>query len=163
MIATLPMYDPPGLQAVSDRLWSGVRAALGQGPEQLSRTADPWSIWQSPDLLLSPTCRMPYRHHLYGKVTLVGAPVHDLPGATPGTYYSVIVSRADDPRAVAQMPDLRLAVNDRISQSGWSAPMRHLEQMDLSLSSVHWTGAHSASARAVADHKADLAGLDAVT
>ena len=163
MIATLPMYDSPPLRAAHDRLWAAIRATLGQGPAVLTRGGDLWDIWQSPDLLLGQTCGMPYRKKLHGHVTLVAAPDHGLDGLSPGTYHSVIVSRADDPKPLAEMQGARLAVNDALSQSGWSAPMRYLEAWGRIPHVLPFTGSHVASARAVADGRADLAGLDCVT
>ena len=61
MIASLPMYDRPETAAANDRLWQGVRTRLGEGPEHLVRAGDPWEHWQSPDLLLSQTCGLPFR------------------------------------------------------------------------------------------------------
>lgn len=51
MIAFLGMYDRPETAEANDMLWQAVRQNLGQGPEHLSREIDPWSAWQSPDLM----------------------------------------------------------------------------------------------------------------
>ena len=163
MIAALPMYDPPALQAANDRLWEGVRAALGKGPDHLSRGGDIWEIWRAPDLVLAQTCGMPYRKCLHRRVKLVAAPDHGLPGLAPGTYQSVIVVRADHPRDLGALDSARMAVNEPLSQSGWAAPMRHLEKAGITPQLILYTGAHVASARAVAEGRVDFAGLDAVT
>lgn len=163
MIASLPMYDPPALQAANDRLWAAIRAELGYGPEGLTRADDLWSVWQSPDLLLGQTCGMPFRHHLHDQVSIVAAPDHGLPDVPAGRYQSVLVLRADDGRALSDLNGAHLAVNDPLSQSGWAAPMCHLERAGLRPARLSYTGAHAASALAVAEGRADLAGLDAVT
>ena len=163
MIAALPMYDPPALRPANDRLWNLVREALGTGPGHLNRDLDIWSIWKSPDLLLSQTCGLPYRRRLHGRVTLVAAPNHDLPNTDPGMYCSILICRADDPRSLGELGTGNLAANGSLSQSGWSAPLHHLQTLGLCPRQVSYTGAHVESARAVAGGQADMAGIDAVT
>jgi ABC-type phosphate/phosphonate transport system substrate-binding protein len=162
MIAALPMYDRPELRRETDTLWSAVHNALRargiDAPKALTRDADLWAIWQSPDLILAQTCGLPYRARLHGKVGLVATPDHALPGCPPGHYCSVIVAR--DP-ALPDRP--RLAINDRVSQSGWAALQAWASARALPLGPVTVTGSHAASARAVADGTADLAGIDAQT
>lgn len=163
-IAALPMYDLPGTQAVNDRLWTAVRAALGHGPAHLTRGADPWDVWRAPDLLVAQTCGLPYRACLHAQVGLVATPVCALPDCPPGYYNSALVVRADDPRdRLAAFAGARLAYNEGLSQSGWAAPMAHTERAGLRFGSVLRTGAHAASARAVAQGRADIAALDALT
>lgn len=164
MIASLPMYDRPETAAANDRLWTGVRAYLGHGPDQLTRDGDLWTQWQSPDLLLSQTCGYPYRARLHGQVTLVGTPVLDLPDCPPGQYYSVFVTRADDSRDNPQdYADARFAYNEALSQSGWAAPQTWAARHGFAFTKPVHTGAHRASARAVAEGRADLASLDALS
>ncbi|MEM9320342.1 MAG: PhnD/SsuA/transferrin family substrate-binding protein [Pseudomonadota bacterium] len=160
MIAALPMYDRPELAATTDRLWSGIRDALrSQGlpaPDALSRDGDLWAIWQMPDLVVAQTCGLPYRARLHDRVTLVGAPRHNLPDCPPGAYYSVIIAR---PGPV--QPEPRLAVNDALSQSGWANLLDWLDGAPYEATTI--TGAHRASARAVHDGLADVAAIDAVS
>ncbi len=164
MIASLPMYDRPETAAANDRLWAGMRAHLDQGPDRLTRDGDLWMQWQSPDLLLSQTCGYPYRARLHGRVALVGTPVLDLPDCPPGQYYSVLVCRADDPRATPQdYATARFAYNDALSQSGWAAPQTWAARHGFAFSKPVQTGAHRASARAVAEGRADIAALDALS
>jgi ABC-type phosphate/phosphonate transport system substrate-binding protein len=164
MIASLPMYDRPETAAANDRLWAGVRARLGHGPDHLTRDSDLWMQWQSPNLLLSQTCGYPYRARLHGRVALVGTPVLDLPDCPPGHYYSVLVCRADDPHATPQdYATARFAYNDALSQSGWAAPQTWAARRGFAFTNPVQTGAHRASARAVAEGRADIAALDALT
>lgn len=164
MIASLPMYDRPEAAAANDRFWQAVRAALGHGPERLTRGGDPWDHWQSPDLLLSQTCGYPYRTRLHGRVQLVAAPDHGLEGCPAGHYNSVLVVRRDDPRAdPADFADARIAYNDPLSQSGWAAPQNLARSLGFVFRNPVATGAHAASARAVAENRADIAALDAVS
>lgn len=168
MIASLPMYDRAETAPANDRLWmrirDGLRAAGGAAPEALTRGGDLWDHWLSPDLVLSQTCGFPYRTRLHGKVTLIGTPEYGLPGCPPGHYCSVFVARADDPRqTLSDFDGASLAYNEAQSQSGWAAPQTHAAGLGLRLRPGVQTGAHALSAQAVADGKADLAALDAVT
>ncbi|HSF64473.1 MAG TPA: PhnD/SsuA/transferrin family substrate-binding protein [Paracoccaceae bacterium] len=169
MIAALPMYDPPHLQGANDRLWAGIRDALRAGgraaPEALSRGEDDlWRLWTAPDLVLAQTCGFPYRARLHGQVTLVGTPDHGVPGCPPGHYCSVLVARADDPRpSLADFDGAALAWNEALSQSGWAAPQAEAARLGITLRAGPQTGAHRASIRAVAEGRADIAAIDAVT
>ena len=167
MIAALPMYDRAETRAAIDRLWSAIasrlRAAGIDAPAGLTRGADAWELWQSPDLLLAQTCGLPFRAHLHRRVALVGTPDYGLPGCPPGYYRSVIVARAADaaPGRAPERP--RLAYNDALSQSGWAAALDWATAQGLRFSALVETGAHAASAAAVAGGQADIAAIDAVT
>ena len=155
------MYDRPETRAANDRLWSLIHEVLGYGPDHLTR--DGAHHWTDPDLVLSQTCGLPYRTVLKGTVTLVGAPIHRL-DCPPGTYYSVLVARRDDPRnALAEFQGAHLAANGRDSQSGWAAIGAEAREENVSFQGVTVTGAHRDSARAVASGKADLAALDVIS
>ena len=150
MIASLPMYDRAETAAANDRLWALIRDALRAGdvaaPEALTRTGDLWDHWRDPALVLSQTCG-------YG-----------VEGCAPGHYRSVLVVRADDPRdALPAFAGARLAVNDALSQSGWGAVWAHAAAAGVPLAPVGPTGAHRRSAMAVAEGRADIAAIDAVT
>jgi ABC-type phosphate/phosphonate transport system substrate-binding protein len=161
VIAALPMYDRPEARHATDRFWQAIRTALGEGPARLTRDRDPWQIWTDPDLLLAQTCGLPYRTRLHGRVHLVGTPDHGLPGCPPGHYNSVLVTRPGAPRDFAAFRGRRLAVNDLGSQSGWAAPQQHAARHGFAFADPLITGAHAASARAVAEGRADIAAIDA--
>jgi ABC-type phosphate/phosphonate transport system substrate-binding protein len=169
MIASLPMYDRPETAAANDRLWAGIRDRLrAEGlaaPEALTRAPDDlWPQWTAPDLILSQTCGYPYRARLHGQVTLVGTPDYGIEGCKPGCYRSVFVAHTDDPRdSIEQFDRGRFAYNDGLSQSGWAAPQTHAALLGITLLPVLCTGAHCLSARAVAEKRAEIAALDAVT
>lgn len=164
MIASLGMYDMPHLQGAHDRLWAGIRAALGDGPMHLTRDGDPWVEWRSPDLILSQTCGLPYRAQLHDKVTLVGTPDFDLPDCPPGHYFSYVIRRHDDTRDLKTLSEQGImAFNDALSQSGWAAPLAHLSDHNAQPGRTLRTNAHSASIEAVLSGEADYAGIDAVT
>ncbi len=164
MIAMLGMYDMPALQGANDRFWQLIRANLDYGPDQLTRNLDCWEIWQSPDLLFAQTCGMPYRTRLHDQVALIGTPDYGLPDCPPGYYQSILVVHTDaNGETLADFAASTFAYNDSVSQSGWSGPMTHLRAANLSCGSLLETGGHAASAQAVAEGKADMAGLDALT
>jgi len=164
MIALLGMYDPPALHAANDRFWQLIRAELGYGPDALSRDMGFMDAWQSPDLLLSQTCGLPYRSVLHPDVTLIGTPDNGLPDVAPGYYYSVLVVHADaDGNALADYTGRRFAYNQTMSQSGWAGPMDHIDRAGVTFDSFVETGGHGASALAVAEGRADMAGLDLLT
>ena len=169
MIASLGMYDFGPAQAANDRLWALIRTGLrGRGidaPEALTRGEHAyWDAWQSPDLILSQTCGYPFRARLHDRVTYVGTPDFGVEGCAPGYYRSVFVVRADDPRrTLAEFDGARLAYNEPLSQSGWAAPQTHAKKLGIRLLPALQTKGHRLSARAVAEGRADIAALDAVT
>ncbi|MBO9446252.1 PhnD/SsuA/transferrin family substrate-binding protein [Ruegeria sp. R14_0] len=159
----LGMYDMPALQSANDRFWSLIRAHLGFGPTHLTRGADFWDVWNSPDLVFSQTCGMPYRTRLHGKVQLVGTPDYGLAGCPPGHYRSIVVARKEDARDLDQLAEGTFAYNERLSQSGWAAPMVHLLRHSRLPKDVLETGSHADSAAVVAGERANYAALDALT
>jgi ABC-type phosphate/phosphonate transport system substrate-binding protein len=169
MIASLGMYDFGPAIGANDRLWAAVRDRLRAGgldaPEALTRgEAAFWPAWEAPDLVLSQTCGYPFRARLHGRVAYVGTPDYGVEGCPPGHYRSVFVVRADDPRpALAAFDGAPFAYNEALSQSGWAAPQTHAAGLGLRLPPAVQTGGHRLSARAVAEGRADIAALDAVT
>ena len=119
--------------------------------------------WLRSDLVLAQTCGFPFRAKLHGRVTLIGTPDYGVTGSPPGHYRSVFVACADDPRDLAALNGTPIAYNDPLSQSGWAAPQNHAAKLGLTFPAGPCTAGHIASARAVADGRADLAALDAVT
>ncbi|RGP39173.1 phosphate/phosphite/phosphonate ABC transporter substrate-binding protein [Pseudotabrizicola alkalilacus] len=169
MIASLGMYDRHETMVVNDALWAlirdGLRARGLIAPDALTRgDAAYWSAWDSPDLLLSQTCGLPFRARLHRSVTLIGTPDYGVAGCAPGFYRSVLIARSDDPRATeAEFSTARLAINEPLSQSGWAAVSQHFHDLGLTLRPTVQTGGHRASALAVAKGEADFAAIDAVT
>ena len=169
MIAALGMYDRAEAQASNSRLWAlirdGLRAAGLTAPEALTRGAGAyWQAWQDPGLTLSQTCGFPYRARLHGHVTLIGTPDFGVEGCPPGYYNSVLVARADDPRStLAEFDGAALAFNEDLSQSGWAAPQNHARSLGITLRPTVRSGGHILSAKAVAEGRAAIAAIDAVT
>jgi ABC-type phosphate/phosphonate transport system substrate-binding protein len=164
MIAHLGMYDRPETAAANDRLWQAIRASLGFGPTKLTRDVDFWQVWHSPDLLFSQTCGMPYRTRLHDKVTLIGTPDYGLPDCPPGHYRSIFVAHKDNAgKTLSDFSGHRFAYNEPVSQSGWAAPQCHALSHNVHFDTYLETGGHAHSAQAVADKRADIASLDALT
>jgi ABC-type phosphate/phosphonate transport system substrate-binding protein len=168
MIATLPMYLRPETREATDAFWAAIREALRargiDAPETLDHELSPQEAWEREDLVLSQICNLPHRLTFADSVTLVAAPDLGLPDARPGTYYSVLVARAHDPRdELAAFDNSTIAINDPDSQSGWGAPSAAAALAGIGFASAVVTGAHTESARAVAEGRADLAGIDVAT
>lgn len=168
MFASLPMYDRPELADAHACFWKLIRqnlTAMGiQAPQNLSQDAEGVSHWLNPNLILSQACGMPYRKFLHGKVRLVGTPIYDLPACPPGHYYSAFVVRKDDDRlALSDFGQANFAYNMNISQSGFAAPLNHAAASGISFPNRIETQGHLKSAAMVADGRADIAAIDAVT
>lgn len=169
-VASLPMYDWPEVSHVMDRLWAGVASRLREAripaPDRLDRRADYMGVWPDPGLVLSQTCGYPFAKRLRGKVTLVGAPVYDVPGCDGATYCSFLVVRRTDPVAsVAALRGRRAAINGWDSQSGFSALRATVAPFTGGgrfFGEVVVSGGHRSSLRAVAEDVADVAAVDAV-
>ena len=166
MIAALGMYDRAETAAANDRLWSlireGLRARGIEAPDNLTRGELAYMPgWTAPDLVLSQTCGLPFRARLHDRVTLIGTPDYGVEGCPPGHYRSVFVARAD--REAPAFAGARLAYNDGLSQSGWAAALAHAATLDVRFGETLETGGHRLSMLAVAEGRADLAALDAVT
>ncbi len=163
MIASLPMYWQAETAGAWLRFWDLVRARLPGLPDLMPPETLParWTEhWLQPDLALSMTCGLPLRSVLRTRVTYVGTFDFGL-DCPPGHYFSRIVGPSGG------LPDgpLRLAFNSADSQSGWAArfdpdpagaPARPI-------GTLVETGSHAGSLQAVAEGRADIAYLDAVS
>ncbi len=161
------MYDRPETAADHDAFWTAIRDGLRDrgvaAPEALTRGGDMWDQWRSDALVLGQTCGLPYRAHLHGAVALVGTPDYGLEDTPPGYYRSVLVTRAGDGKDIAAYADRTLGYNGGTSHSGWAAPQIAAAARGFAFARLLATGGHLASARAVAEGRADIAAIDAVT
>lgn len=168
MIASLAMYDRPEVAKATDVFWGNIRDYLREhgvdAPQNLERVDPYWPVWTSPDLLLSQTCGRPFRKRLHGQVQLVGTPDYGQRECSPGYYRSAFVVRARDRRgALADYGEGIFAYNEILSQSGWAAPVVHAQSKGFRFAKTLETGGHVNSARAVAEGRADIAGIDSLT
>ena len=161
MIASLPMYWRAENAAAWRRFWAAVQAAAEielpdlTEPDDLPDDLD--AHWLSADLVLSQTCGLPLRTRLKGRVQYVGT--FDFGLECPaGYYYSIALVRPGGARAGGP---IRLAYSVADSQSGWAASREH-PWRDRVIGLLA-TGSHEASAHAVAEGRADMAFVDAVT
>ncbi len=168
MIASLMMYARPELDAALGRYWGLIRVELAKrgldAPLELSNDMDEFEVWNSPDLVLSQTCGMPYRMWLHDKVTLIGTPDFGIEDCPAGYYNSAIVVRADDERGtLAAYKDATFTYNQTFSQSGFAAPFAQTKPLGFWFQDRTQSHGHLESARAVAEGQADIAALDAVS
>lgn len=167
MIASLPMYLRPENRAAHDAYYALIRQALQDhgrpAPAALDHDAPIWATWGRSDLVLGQICNLPYRTAFHDKVTLIGAADHGLPDTEPGTYYSLFVVRNADTAPLTSYTDKILAYNEPVSHSGWAAPHIWAQDHGLQWGKSLQTRAHSASAQAVAEGRADIAAIDAQT
>jgi ABC-type phosphate/phosphonate transport system substrate-binding protein len=176
------MYDWPEVADDVDTLWDRIRhEASARGvaaPSTLTRTEHLVTLWRDPNMIVGQVCSLnPVRDGL-GETEVLGTivyePPHDLPHGEPGSYYSVLVCRRDDPRRaeighgvanhhIGAFEGATIAANGTDSQSGyWSLGhfVRHAVVDAPIFGSVAFTGAHRDSVRAVAAGGADLAAID---
>lgn len=168
MIASLMMYQRPELVAAHERYWQLIRKGLSdvglKSPKELSQDAEEFFVWNHPDLVLSQTCGMPYRTWLHDKVALVGTPDFGVTGCPAGYYRSAIIVRKDDARAdLSAFENATFAYNQTFSQSGYAAPYWHAKPSGFWFKTRVHTEQHLLSAKSVADGRADVASLDAVS
>jgi len=169
-IAAPTLYDWPEIRPEADTCWALIAAALRangvRAPPTLSRSHPPERLWADPDLLLGQTCGYPYVTRLRARVRLVGTPRYDAEGCRGTDYRSFVVVHRR--RAAIELDGLRggqVAVNDRQSQSGYSALrllIAPLAENGRFFADTLVTGSHRASLQAVASGAADLCAVDAV-
>lgn len=160
MIASLGMYPFAHLRDAYDQLWAAVRARFDSAPDALSHELDLHSVWHHPDLLVGQTCGWPLVTSLPDVVT-VGAFDVRVPFAAAGRYRSVIV--ASKPLSISHWRDdaaTVVAVNGFGSLSGWVSMCDVWGDLPAHLLE---TGAHVESVRAVAEGRAQLASIDAMS
>ena len=170
-LAVLPMYDLPELRAETDALWAALREAIRDhgldAPEALTREGRLRRLWAAPELVLGQTCGLPYARVLRGRVGLVGTPAYALEGCGPGEYVSLLVTPVEGRIAsTAELRGARPAINARDSQSGYAALMdaaAALADGGRVFAEPVITGSHAASLDAVAERRADVAAIDAVS
>jgi ABC-type phosphate/phosphonate transport system substrate-binding protein len=170
-LAALPMYDLPELAPHHDALWTAVADALWSEdveaiPSGLDRTVAYDATWIAPNLLLGQSCGLPIIDQLEGRVTVLGAFSVDSGGADATYSSALVVHRDRDCRALADLawPDVRVAINGWDSLSGYvSLGAAAAAAALVGCHSVTVTGAHVASAAAIADGSVDLACIDGHT
>lgn len=168
MRASLPMYERPELKHAHAEFWFHIHQALQSrgiaSPSSLDQTGIGLDFWTRDDLVLSQTCGLPYRTYLHDKVRLVATPNFAISGCPDGYYCSYIMTRKSNKmRNLAEWQDAIFAYNETGSQSGFAAAWNHLAPNNIWFETTIQTGSHLQSAESVAEGKADIASIDAVT
>ncbi len=159
--ASLSMYPFAHLRDGYDELWTAVRAQITDAPAALDRELDLRESWHRPDLLLGQTCGWPLITELRDVVEVIGAFDVSVSFATAGRYRSVLV--ASKPWSIAAWradPTAIVAVNGLDSLSGWISLCHVWGGRPTSLL---MTGTHVESMRAVAEGRAQVASIDALS
>ena len=158
-VVSLAMYPFPWLRDATEQLWHDIAALIGSD-RPLAEWGEPTEgAWDSPTLVLSQTCAWPLVTHLAHRVRPLGSFRYVVDGVADDHYRSVIIRRAHATGEPARPGyGLVAAVNQMDSLSGWVS-LRHVVQPDARIP----TGAHVESLAAVAEGRADIASIDAVT
>jgi ABC-type phosphate/phosphonate transport system substrate-binding protein len=171
-VASLPMYDPPGLAGATDALWAAIAAAcraegLDGAPAALDRARPHREVWQDPALFLSQTCGYPLVHELRGRVRVVATPRYAVAACSGSSYTSLCIVRRTS--GAARLDDLRGAVaaaNEIDSHSGMNAFRALIAPLAAGgrfFAGVVWSGSHLASLQLVAAGEVDVAVIDCIT
>lgn len=172
--ASLPMYDLPELVGATSAWWEGVaghmrRQGIVDVPEVCITPDDLEQHWCAPNLLFSQTCGYPLTHQLHGRVRLLGLPVYACKGCDPDGSYSsmIVVPASSNLHSLYDCRNRRAVYNTEDSMSGLlalrAAVANQPDQPEPFFSSLLSSGGHRRSLQRVADGKADVACIDAVT
>jgi ABC-type phosphate/phosphonate transport system substrate-binding protein len=175
-LASLPMYDLPELAGVTDAWWAELaahmrREGIADVPDTRISPEDMEQHWCAPNLLLSQTCGFPLTHVLRGKVQLLCLPVYACDGCDPDGFYSsvIVVSASSKIHSLMECRNSRAVYNNDDSMSGLLALQLAASKAAAAddgsafFGSLSRSGGHRRSLQAVADGKADVAAIDAVT
>ena len=156
------MYPFDELRPAYDRFWSRVSAGAPWLPPSLDWDRDLHESWVEPDLAIAQTCGWPLVTELADRVRVVGAFEPLVSGAVGHCYRSVLVGR--EQCAIAELMGAHAAVNSPSSLSGWVSLVAAVHGPGGAWTgTVTWTGAHRRNVVEVAEGRADVASIDAVT
>ncbi len=133
-------------------------------PAVITEPDDLYSHWESPNLFLSQTCGMPYRVRLHNQVQLIGTPDFGLEGCKPGYYRSAMVVRREDKNKTLQnFKDSVFTYNSDDSQSGYATAYQLTQKHGFWFRNRVPSGSHRDSCLSIAERRADIAAIDAMT
>jgi ABC-type phosphate/phosphonate transport system substrate-binding protein len=169
-VAALPMYDPPELAQANDALWDAIsqrlRARGVEAPSRLTRDRPLEDVWLDPNLLVAQACGYPLVTRLAGRVRLVATPSYQAEGCFGPFHRSAIIVRRDDhATGLADLFDRQCVINSADSNTGMNllrAAVAPFARQGRFFGAISVSGAHTASAEAVAAGEADVAAIDAV-
>jgi len=171
-IASLPMYDPPGLAGATDALWAAIAEAcraegLADVPAALDRARPHREVWHHPGLFLSQTCGYPLVHELRGRVRVVATPRYAVEACRGADYTSHCVVPQDAvPTCLDDLRGAVAAANEIDSHSGMNAFRALIAPLAggaAFFGGVVWTGSHLGSLELVARREVDVAVVDCIT
>ena len=132
MQISLPMYDWPGLEAMTDAWCDGLARALARhGVDGV--LAEPFrgvsvdSLWRSSEFLLSQTCGYPLLTGYRECLSLLLKLVYRTLGCIGGSYRSfIVVHRESSAASLEDLRGARCAINGVTSQSGMNVLRREV-------------------------------------
>jgi len=170
--------------SASRNAWQALLANFGQALRSHGHGVGPFSeqplevrfdsddaTYRSTSMLIAHTCGYPLMTRWLRSHWPVSVPVFDIPGCEGKNYSSWFVCQQSDSRqSLAAFENCRVAINDQGSNSGMNV-LRHAVSMlrtaDFGnaafFDSVIVSGSHEASLQLVAEGKAELAAIDAVS
>ena len=167
---SLPMHDWPEVRAATDILWAAIADRLRKAgiaaPARLRRTDGDEAGWTDPDLLLSQTCGYPLVARLGSSVRYLATPHYDAPDCVEANYCSLVIALPGRGRNLSDFQGARIAFNGPDSLSGHVALRAAIAGAGFdpgSFGTWQRTGGHRNSLEAVANGRADLAAIDAVS
>jgi ABC-type phosphate/phosphonate transport system substrate-binding protein len=170
-IASLPMYDLPGMRAANQALWAALAALLRRDghdvPDVLEDDDGPVPGRSFEGVLFTQTCGYPLQTMHRGQLNLLATPSYEAPGCGVMTHRAFIVVR--DEHEVFTPEDLRgsrFALNAIHSNSGMNLPRRlfaPLAREGRFFGDIIETGSHAGSLKALLHYEADVASIDCVT
>ena len=167
----MPMYDWPELREQTDAWWAALAGAfenegIERVPRSLHHDVPLPALWGTPDLLFSQTCGYPLTHEWSGRLQPVATPHYAAEGCSGPDYCSFLVVRqAEDLSAIEELRGRTAAINDQMSQSGYSAlraVVAPLARRGPFFGKMIESGSHLASLEAVHHGEADICAVDAV-
>ncbi len=166
------MYDLPGTAEWQDAWWAGLAchlraAGLSGVPEHLTRPSVTEDLWADPRLLFGQACGYPLVEEFAERLRPIATPCYAALGCQGPCYASLLVVAADSPaKRLADVLGGVCAINGHGSQSGCQAlrsAVAKVTDRRRPFREVLVTGSHLVSLRAVAEGRADVCAVDAVT
>jgi ABC-type phosphate/phosphonate transport system substrate-binding protein len=172
LVASLPMYNLPEMQAANRGFWQALSALLAEEgmsglPAELAFGRPPVPDAIGTDVMFTQTCGYPLQTIYRGQHELVGVPTYNAPGCGDATHCAFILVRDDSSfHALADLRGSVFALNSRHSNSGMNLPRRLLADIaggEAFFRDVVETGSHNASIERVQAGGADCASIDNMT
>jgi ABC-type phosphate/phosphonate transport system substrate-binding protein len=172
-VVTLPMYDLPEVRSATSVLLERITENLSKAGWPTRPTfldfADHAALvrhWRDPQTALSHSCGLPYIEALVGDVQVLGTFLWKGVSGIDGRYRSVLITRSDDDRTIADLAGARPIINNPESLSGWCSLGVALHNAGYGggdFPDAVVSGGHSRSVALVSRGEADVAAIDGAT